>query len=1105
MKQIKKIIFSLVVLLTTALVLVACDKPQKVDLEAAKTALKITYETGEDFNTVKTKVTLPTKVEGHEGVTVAWASDKPEVISTAGAVVRQDENTIVTLTATLSAEKQDSVTKDFKVTVLAKEKEEPVVDKTKLKTLLDAHYAETIAKRDFLVETETLELVKTIGEFTEVTWTSNNPAVINAETGAVTRPVYSGVEEVSVVLTAKAEGQNNVNYVVKVKELEETLDSKLDKELARLTNFPSGYKPILKVSNLELNKLKDVKVDGEKVTEATWTSNNPEYFDDTGKRLDKEFEGTVDISFTITFTYQEITKTKTVEFRIAGATVYENFTAAINGANKAVKGEVIKVTNVAKYEETEDGYYLVDNQGILMFIYGKTKMPAKGKVFDVKAEYDLYYSSPQLKTPEFTETTGTPTAPKVTEITLADLVSMTVPNDANPLVHQLYKVTGAKLHVFNASDSYMTYLVPQAHADATKQPTKADSMMLYYQTQGGLARLQALANGNQTYSNDFEYITIVVNAFRTNNDIYAFMFLGLTDNEDLLKVSLTAKETAELALKEAANTIKDHIIFDGENFTLPATYDYKGQTYNITYESNNAALVGNDGVVAAFPAIGTISEATFTLTTTDTDNETVTLEKPVKVGREASITIDAAVAKAKDALVFFEAYYHVGINNTHQFVDGSVQGAAVRFARGVDTSNLTAGKKYLVHATKAGDFNGLRQFNGVQFKLVEGSDPIVPKAYTGDFSNDSFLAIQNSIISVDDLIVKSVPTKDQYGNVTYVLKNSIGKELAFREHSSNSAHGATLLALGLAVGDRVKLTSAVVSWYNNPQFIYGHMEKVETTPEQLFNESVDRLKLNLPAEDTLYYANFELPVTFEELAIVWTVTEGGTAAAVAADGKVTVTKQAERTTVKLSGSVTQDTHTATVTVQVVIAKEGEEPSTNVATDLFISEYIEGTSNNKAIEIYNGTGAAVNLSNYRVTLFSNGSSEHHATNIATFTVDQVLNPGETLVIYNSGSSELLKARLTHAAISITSTVTYFNGDDALALEKKNGEAWDRIDVFGVIGVDPGTNWPVGDGSTLDNTLVRNANVGSPSATWDVTQWDVHPKDTFTHLGTHTFLP
>ena len=39
----------------------------------------------------------------------------------------------------------------------------------------------------------------------------------------------------------------------------------------------------------------------------------------------------------------------------------------------------------------------------------------------------------------------------------------------------------------------------------------------------------------------------------------------------------------------------------------------------------------------------------------------------------------------------------------------------------------------------------------------------------------------------------------------------------------------------------------------------------------------------------------------------------------------------------------------------------------VATDLFISEYIEGSSNNKVIELYNGTGTAINLSNYSVKI------------------------------------------------------------------------------------------------------------------------------------------
>ena len=50
------------------------------------------------------------------------------------------------------------------------------------------------------------------------------------------------------------------------------------------------------------------------------------------------------------------------------------------------------------------------------------------------------------------------------------------------------------------------------------------------------------------------------------------------------------------------------------------------------------------------------------------------------------------------------------------------------------------------------------------------------------------------------------------------------------------------------------------------------------------------------------------------------------------------------------------------------------PAAAQPTELFISEYIEGSSNNKAIEIYNGTGAAVNLGagGYNIQMFFNGN-------------------------------------------------------------------------------------------------------------------------------------
>ena len=48
-------------------------------------------------------------------------------------------------------------------------------------------------------------------------------------------------------------------------------------------------------------------------------------------------------------------------------------------------------------------------------------------------------------------------------------------------------------------------------------------------------------------------------------------------------------------------------------------------------------------------------------------------------------------------------------------------------------------------------------------------------------------------------------------------------------------------------------------------------------------------------------------------------------------------------------------------------------------DLFISEYVEGWSNNKALEIYNPTDEAIDLSAYMVIRYSNGSTSASAAN------------------------------------------------------------------------------------------------------------------------------
>ena len=161
-------------------------------------------------------------------------------------------------------------------------------------------------------------------------------------------------------------------------------------------------------------------------------------------------------------------------------------------------------------------------------------------------------------------------------------------------------------------------------------------------------------------------------------------------------------------------------------------------------------------------------------------------------------------------------------------------------------------------------------------------------------------------------------------------------------------------------------------------------------------------------------------------------------------------------------------------------------------DLFFSEYLEGSSNNKALEIYNPTNAPINLSTYSVKAYNNGG----------LTVSNSLTlPNKTIAahdVYVIANPSAIAAIL--GVSDTTSTVTFFNGDDAVVLFKGT----DTLDIIGKVGFDPGTNWTVGTGATSEFTLVRKAPVNKGQRNWVIgaTEWDVYPQNTATYLGSHT---
>lgn len=168
------------------------------------------------------------------------------------------------------------------------------------------------------------------------------------------------------------------------------------------------------------------------------------------------------------------------------------------------------------------------------------------------------------------------------------------------------------------------------------------------------------------------------------------------------------------------------------------------------------------------------------------------------------------------------------------------------------------------------------------------------------------------------------------------------------------------------------------------------------------------------------------------------------------------------------------------------------------TDLIISEYVEGSSNNKYVEIFNGTGAAVDLSNYELRLYTNGASTPSNTNVLSGTL-----ANNTTVVYKNASATVYTGSATNQ------TSVAFNGDDAVALYKISTASF--VDIFGRIGEDPGASWTSGAFTTVDKTLVRNSNItsgvtitsGTTGFPTLATEWTQSNIDVVTNLGAHSY--
>ena len=221
----------------------------------------------------------------------------------------------------------------------------------------------------------------------------------------------------------------------------------------------------------------------------------------------------------------------------------------------------------------------------------------------------------------------------------------------------------------------------------------------------------------------------------------------------------------------------------------------------------------------------------------------------------------------------------------------------------------------------------------------------------------------------------------------------------------------------------------------------------------------------------------------------WTITSSNSAYTVSpasGEGDATIEvsypENAEAEAVEVIFTIKSATTEKTITLIQSAAGASIEP-----TELFISEYVEGSSNNKYIEIYNPTSQAIDLSVYSIVMH-NFNKEHSFSQDQTMELSGSIEAGATVVYAHSKAT----AYSGTVILGENDNVMNFNGNDPVSLYHNGVE----IDRFG-----PANDAVSGD-FAKDHTYRRVSSVIAPSNVWVETEWEELGKDDVSDLGKHT---
>jgi len=721
--------------------------------------------------------------------------------------------------------------------------------------------------------------------------------------------------------------------------------------------------------------------------------------------------------------------------------------------------------------------WVYDGTGVIQ-IYGAPTAMEVGKVYSVAGVIDWYYGIWEIKNVTATEQTeATPQFPvkevidsvdeKIAALEAAEQHLPAIGNVADGNMEAIHASVTGKVHVIPGdSSNYNTYLLDDTNTTGltlgtgptgTDPENPANGFMFYYGT-NDFALIKS-------YDGIVITIDVVIYTYRSNNHAFAIYYVGGPEGivavlTDAQKQTIDANALAQPTSVTEATTLE-----------VP-TEGINGST--IAWASSNEAVINSTTGVVTIPEAGVMVTLTATVSITGLTDIVKTFN--IVVGPLTNTDMATFLTKADNDVLYSEAEVLWAKTDKKAFVVGDSTGYGYIFNS--VALDIVVGGFYGFNYT-VDIYSGLYEMTKVTVLAPKGTDPnLTPTAVPWTATEAS--AISATAWSPSYVSMELVGYAD--GSYTNAFLADYVPKYVQTNGATADLQGKKFTATGWIIGNSSsKLTIQGTSYTG----------AVDATDAEKLAASVGLFKA--PAANDAVTADLTLPSTVKFGTIAWTssntdvISNAGVVTRPASgEADVSLTMSYVITV----GAVSSDPVAINYTVKAM-----EEVIVPPTPDLFISEYIEGSSNNKAIEIYNPTGAAVDLSQYTIKQYTNGAT----TTTAATTLSGTLAAGDVYVLANASANATILAQADYyPAYSTTIFSCGFNGDDAIALYK--GET--LIDLIGVIGVDPGTNWPVGDGATSEFTLVRASTIVVGNTTFTAAEWVVYPQDTFTYLGTHT---